>query len=146
MWFRNYNQYSLDKLKFYNFRKKLYFKKIIYGWDSKNQEGYNDLNLLKGFLENNKMLNNFEIYNVDKDTLPEKKFDYIISLYSMDYHYDFTVYQEYLKKVSTDNTIIIFDTIRPEYFKKIFLNTEIIASEQKKIHSSKRILCKKFII
>ena len=121
-------------------------KKVVYGWDIKNKEGYNNLNLLKDFLENNKMKNNFEIFNVDEDNLPEKKFDYIISLYSMDYHYDFTIYLEYLKKVSTDNTIIIFDTIRPEYFKKIFLNTEVIVSDQKKIHSSKRILCKKFIL
>ena len=56
------------------------------------------------------MSNNFEIFDYDNDKLPIKKFDYIISLYSMDYHYDFSNYLEYLKKIS-NKTKLIFDTI-----------------------------------
>lgn len=121
-------------------------KKVIYGWDVENEEGYNDLKLLKDFITKNGMKENFEIYDYDKDILPSKKFDHIISLYSMDYHYDFSFYLEYIRKVSTENTKIIFDTIRPEYFKNLFHNVKVIPSEEKKIHSSKRILCSKFII
>mgnify|MGYP001164340485 CR=1 FL=1 len=121
-------------------------KKIVYGWDIQNKEGYNDLNLLKVFLENNGMKNNCEIYDFDNDDLPFKKFDYVLSLYSLDYHYDFSFYQEYLKKVCTENTKIIFDTIRPEYFNKIFKNVQVLFSQEKKIHSSKRIICDNFLV
>ena len=121
-------------------------KKVIYGWDIENEEGYNDLKLLKDFITKNGMKNNFEIFDYDKDNLPLKKFDHIISLYSMDYHYDFSFYIDYIRNVSTENTKIIFDTIRPEYFKNLFHNVEVIPSEEKKVHSSKRVLCSKFII
>ncbi len=120
-------------------------KKVIYGWDIENKEGYNDLKLLRDFLNKNGMQNSFEIFDYDKDHLPSKKFDLIISLYSMDYHYDFSFYEKYIKQVSTENTKIIFDTIRPDYFKKVFQNVEIIDSKQKEIHSSKRVLCNKFL-
>lgn len=120
-------------------------KKVVYGWDSKNREGYNNLELLQTFLEDNGMQDNFEIYDFDEKKLPIKKFDCIISLYSMDYHYDFEIYIDYIKKVSLPETKIIFDTIRPDYFKKIFENVDIILSDEKKIHNSKRIVCNKFI-
>ena len=63
----------------------------------------------------------------------------------MDYHYDFEIYEDYIRKVSLPETKIIFDTIRPDYFKKIFENVDVILSDEKKIHSSKRIMCNKFI-
>ena len=121
-------------------------KKIIYGWDAENKEGYNNLRLLKAFLANNGMNNNFEIFNYDKDDLPNKKFDYIISLYSLDYHYDFSFYFEYLKKVSSEKTKIIFDTVRPNYFKNFFHTVEEIPSVQKVTHNSKRIVCNKLLV
>jgi hypothetical protein len=120
-------------------------KKVKYGWDNNNLEAYNNLKLLKNFLIRNKMENNFEIYDFDQDNFPNNKFDIIISLYSLDYHYDFNIYIDYLKKVFSDNTIIIFDTIRPEYFSSIFQKVKIISSDKKNIHSSKRIICSKFI-
>ena len=63
----------------------------------------------------------------------------------MDYHYNFDIYSEYIKNVSYEKTKIIFDTIRPEYFKKIFKNVDIFSSDEKEIHKSKRIICNKFI-
>ena len=42
--------------------------------------------------------NNFEIYDFDKKNLPIKKFDMIISLYSLDYHYDFKIYEDYFRE------------------------------------------------
>ena len=120
-------------------------KKVKYGWDEKNIEGYNNLNLLKKFMLKNGMKNNFKIYDFDRDNLPFGKFDLIISLYSLDYHYDFKIYLNFFKKVVNKDTIFIFDTIRPQFFRLLFENVEIISSSQKEIHSSKRIICKKFI-
>ena len=65
---------------------------------------------------------------------------------SLDYHYDFDLYKDYLKKVSSDNTKIIFDTIRADYFEKIFKKVEIIKTDVDTVHKSKRIVCSEFLI
>ena len=120
-------------------------KKVTYGWDQKNDEAYNRIDLLNFFLINNGMnKKNFEIFDYDKDDLPVKTYDYVISLYSLDYHYDFLFYKDYFKKILNKNTIIIFDTVRPEFFKNVFESVEVIQNEEKTIHSSKRIICKNF--
>ena len=69
----------------------------------------------------------------------------ITSLFSLDYHYDFNLYVDYLKKVSTTETKIVFDTIRAEYFKKIFKNVNVISTDKDTVHKSKRIICSNFI-
>ena len=69
----------------------------------------------------------------------------VISLYSLDYHYDFDLYIEYLKKISKADTKIIFDTIKTDNFKKIFKNVEIIKSDLMTVHKSKRIACSQFL-
>jgi len=122
-------------------------KKVRYGWGGMdNEEAYNDLNLQKTFLKINEMNENqINIFDYDNENLPEKKFDVIISLLSLDYHYDFNLYVEYLKKVSKESTKIIFDTIRAEHFKKIFKNVEIIQSDTNTVHKSKRIICSQFL-
>ena len=117
-------------------------KKVVYGWDSINNEGYNDLNLLKSFLlENDMNKDRFDIFDYDQDILPNKKFDIIISLYSLDYHYDFNIYYEYLKKVSHKQTLLIFDTIKAESFKNFFNKVQIIKNDDQTVHKSKRIMC-----
>ena len=118
-------------------------KKIIYGWDYKNLEAYNNLKILKNFANKNQG-SNFEIYDFELNNFPEYKFDLIISLYSLDYHYDFNIYRKYLKKICTDKTQLIFDTVRPDYFNSLFNKVKIISDENKKIHSSKRIICSGF--
>ena len=40
--------------------------------------------------------NSDKVFDFDNDTLPSKKFDVVISLYSLDYHYDFNQYTKYL--------------------------------------------------
>ena len=118
-------------------------KKIKYGWDDKNEEGYNSLCLLEKFLLTNGVeKNTFNIYDFDEGNFPEKKFDLILSIYSLDYHYNFEVYYNYFKQVSDDNTIIIFDTIRPGYFKNIFKEVNIIKEDNDTLHKSKRIACR----
>ena len=122
-------------------------KKVVYGWNGKvNNEAYNDLNIQKSFLEINGMKpSQINIFDYDKDKLPDQKFDVIISLLSLDYHYDFEIYIEYLRKISNLNTKIIFDTIRPDYFLKIFKNVKVIALQENTTHKSKRILCNQFL-
>ena len=121
-------------------------KKVKYGWDDKNLEAYNNLSLVELFLKNNGMEpGQFKIFDFDTETLPEGKFDFIVSLYSLDYHYDFNIYLDYLRRVSHNDTKIIFDTIRGEYFKKIFKNVNVIQSQINTVHKSKRIICNEFI-
>ena len=122
-------------------------KKVVYGWGGKvNNEAYNDLNIQRSFLEINGMKpSQINIFDYDKDKLPDQKFDVIISLLSLDYHYDFEIYIEYLRKISHLNTKIIFDTIRPDYFLKIFKNVKVIALQENTTHKSKRILCSQFL-
>ena len=132
----------------YHFIEKNYVsKKVSYGWDGmENKEAYNDLNLQKDFLKMNDMNENqINIYDFDNDKLPEKKFDIIISLFSLDYHYDFSLYQNYLKKISKPDTKIIFDTIRADYFLKIFKKVEIIKTDNNTVHKSKRVVCTEFL-
>tara|TARA_B100001057_G_C22776102_1_gene921637 strand:+ start:641 stop:1327 length:687 start_codon:yes stop_codon:yes gene_type:complete len=117
-------------------------KKIKYGWDKNNQEAYNNLNLLKKFLlDNDIKKDKFAIFDFDKNKLPDTKFDLIVSLYSLDYHYEFELYKHYLNKVMKPETIIIFDTIRPDYFKQIYEKVEIIKQDFHTVHKSKRVVC-----
>ncbi len=120
-------------------------KKIKYGWGNKNEEAYNKLDLLENFLiSNNIKKTNFNIINFDKSSLPDKKFNLVTSLYSLDFHYDFEIYRSYLSKVSDDNTIIIFDTIRSDFFRDIFEDVSVIKVDNDTLHKSKRIACRKF--
>jgi len=131
---------------FYFIEKNYVSTKVKYGWDSKNNEAYNYLEFLKKFLiDNNLNEERFKIFDYDKDTLPVEKFDLIISLYSLDYHYDFNIYFDYLKKVSNKETIIIFDTIKPDIYKKVFNDVKIIKSDDGTTHKSKRVMCSNFI-
>ena len=119
--------------------------KIKYGWDNKNDEAYNKLDLLENFLiSNNLKKNNFNIVNFDKNTLPNEKFNVVTSFYSLDFHYDFEIYRSYLSKVSDDNTVIIFDTIRADFFQDIFEDVSVIKVDSNTLHKSKRIACRKF--
>ena len=119
--------------------------KIRYGWDNKNQEGYNNLLLTENFFNLNGIDNaKYDIYDYDKKSFPNKNYNLIISLYSLDYHYDFNTYFNYLKSVSNENTKIIFDTIRPDFFYKIFENLSVVKSNELTVHKSKRIICTNF--
>ena len=119
--------------------------KVKYGWDNLNREAYNDLNQLNFFLKSNEISKErYKIFDFDKKNFPTNKFDIILSIYSLDYHYDFEIYSDYLKKVMKKESILIFDTIRPEYFKKIFDHVEIIKEDFNTVHKSKRIACSMF--
>ena len=134
--------------KIYYFIERNYIsKKVKYGWGGTvNNEAYNDLKIQKNFLEKNGMKNDqINIFDYDKDVLPIKKFDLVISLLSLDYHYDFNLYIDYLKKNFKSDTKIIFDTIRADHFKSIFKNVEVIKTQDNTVHKSKRIVCSQFL-
>ena len=119
--------------------------KIKYGWDNLNKEGYNDLKQLAEFLKHNGVSKErYQIFNFDKKNFPISSFDIILSIYSLDYHYDFEIYLDYLKKIMREDTLLIFDTIRPKYFENIFEKVEIIREDIDTVHKSKRIVCKLF--
>jgi hypothetical protein len=136
--FNNVKQFSIIEKNYVS-------KKIKYGWDYKNSEAYNNLSVLNNFLSNNQASSNFKIYDYDLGNFPYSKFDVVISLYSLDYHYDFNIYYDYLKKICSNKTLLVFDTIRPNYFKKIFNKVKIVSETKKRIHSSKRIICSEMI-
>ena len=121
-------------------------KKVVYGWSDNNSEAYNNLNLQAKFLAKNGLSKTkFKVFDFDKDTLPSKKFDVVISLYSLDYHYDFNQYAKYLKENTHKESKIIFDTVRPDFFKSVFKDVVILNETTKRVHSSKRLLCKNFL-
>jgi hypothetical protein len=137
----------LGSKKFYFIERNFVSKKVVYGWGgSSNSEAYNNVGEQKYFLLKNGLEEkNIHIYDYDNNELPRLKFDIIISLLSLDYHYDFFIYADYLKSVSAKNTKIIFDTIRPDFFRKIFNNVKILGIQNDTIHKSKRIVCSDFI-
>ena len=138
---------NLPEKNYFFIEKNYISKKVKYGWTGQSKsEAYNSLDIQKEFLLANKMNDQqINIIDFDKDNLPMKKFDVITSFFSLDYHYDFHLYSDYLKKVSKKNTKIIFDTIRADFFKKIFKNVEIIKSRSDTVHKSRRIMCSEFI-
>ena len=135
------------KINFFDFIERNFVsKKVVYGWSSNNSEAYNNLNLQTEFLIKNGLSEkNFKVYDFDNDTLPSKKFDVVISLYSLDYHYDFNQYAKYLKENTHKESKIIFDTVRPDFFKSVFKDVVILNETTKRVHSSKRLLCKNFL-
>tara|TARA_B100000767_G_scaffold199410_1_gene186366 strand:- start:357 stop:1067 length:711 start_codon:yes stop_codon:yes gene_type:complete len=137
---------NLNNKNFYFIERNFISKKIKYGWGgSLNSEAYNDVFEQKNFLLNNEMKSSqINIFDYDNNKLPKLKFDIIISLLSLDYHYDFNIYEEYLREVSTQKTKIIFDTIRADYFNDIFKNVHILNTQVDTVHKSKRILCSDF--
>ena len=119
--------------------------KIKYGWDESNNEGYNKLSILEDLIKMNRISKDqYSIIDYDKGKFPDDTFDLVISLYSLDYHYDISIYFEYLKKTTNENSYIIFDTIRPNYFENFFKNLSIIKEDIDTVHKSKRIACNNF--
>ena len=135
------------KVNFFDFIERNFVsKKVVYGWSNDNSEAYNNLNLQTEFLIKNGLpKTKFKVFDFDKDTLPSKKFDVVISLYSLDYHYDFNLYLEYLKKNTHNESKIIFDTVRPDFFKSVFKEVIVLNEITKRVHSSKRLLCRNFL-
>ena len=120
-------------------------KKVSYGFDAKGQF-YNNFNLTKDFLLNHG-INNKKLILVDADEKDDidNKFDLVISLLSMGYHYPISQYLDFLKKNTHSETVFIFD-IANEYSKlndisKLFQKIEVIKESSEIRHNYVRICC-----
>lgn len=131
---------------FFLFERNFTSSKVIYGFDPNNREAYNSIKSTRLFINTNSLNKiKFHLFDVDVDKLPKIKFDIVISILSLDYHYPFDIYYKYLKKNSHASTIFVFDTVRPQYFKKVFKKIKIISKRNRIVHSSVRVICKGFI-
>ena len=114
---------------------------IYYGF--KNDAAfYNDMILTKTLLnENGVPLNVVDVVDVNKDTLPfNEKYDVIISLLSLSFHYPYLTYSEFIKKTLKPDGILILDvrdnTTEISKILNDFKKCEIIKQKEK----SKRMI------
>ena len=124
-------------------------KKVSYGFNKQGQF-YNNFQTTIDFLESHGLKKN-SIITFDKDNIDkiDIKFDLVISLLSMGYHYPLTQYLRFLKKNTHQDTVFIFD-IAKEYNKisdirSLFNEVEIIKESEEIRHNYIRICCKKLL-
>ena len=139
------NSFYSNKCNFTLIDKTYVNKKITYGFSNKG-EFYNNLELTKSFLLLNKLEENqIELVDASKDFVLKKKYDLIISLFSMGYHYPIDLYIEKIKKISNKDTKIIFDLSLEynsiELLNKYFNNIKIIKEDHNVKQNYVRLLC-----
>ena len=118
-------------------------KKVSYGFDEIGQF-YNDFNITFDFLKINGIKEeHLDLVNVDSIKKINKKFDLVISLLSLGYHYPLQQYIEFLKKNSHKKTVFIFD-LAEQYndfniITKMFYHTTIIKNNSSVKQSYNRL-------
>jgi len=139
------NDYYSKKLYFTLIDKNYVDKKVAYGFNN-SSESYNKLEITKDFL----ILNGFKteqlrLINADENFVLNNKYELIISLFSMGYHYSIKNYIDIIKKNSTKSTKVIFD-LSMEYnelneVKKYFNKVVIIKNDNEVKQNYLRLLC-----
>ena len=139
------NDYYAKKSYFTLIDKNYVDKKVAYGFNN-NSESYNKLEITKDFL----ILNGFkteqlQLINADENFVLNNKYELIISLFSMGYHYSIKNYIDIIKKISTKSTKVIFD-LSTEYnelneVKKYFNKVVIIKNDNEVKQNYLRLLC-----
>ena len=139
------NDYYSNKSYFTLIDKNYVDKKVAYGFNN-NSESYNKLETTKDFL----ILNGFKtkqlkLINADENFVINNKYELIISLFSMGYHYPIENYIDIIKKNSRKSTKVIFD-LSMEYnelnkVKNFFNKVVIIKSDNKVKQNYLRLLC-----
>lgn len=139
------NDYYAKKSYFTLIDKNYVDKKVAYGFNN-NSESYNKLDITKDFL----ILNGFKIeqlqlIDADENFVLNNKYELIISLFSMGYHYPIENYIDIIKKISTKSTKVIFD-LSMEYnelnkVKKYFNKVVIIKNDDEVKQNYLRLLC-----
>ena len=123
-------------------------KKVSYGFDEKGQF-YNDFNVTLDLLTNNGISQEkLNIISVESKHTINKKFDLVISLLSLGYHYSIDQYLEFFNKNTHRNTRFIFD-IAKEYndynkISKMFYSIKIIKHSNELRHNYLRVCCEGF--
>ena len=139
------NDYYSKKTYFTLIDKNYVDKKVAYGFKN-NSESYNKIEITKDFL----ILNGFkteqlQLINADENFVLNNKYELIISLFSMGYHYSIKNYIDIIKKKSTKSTKVIFD-LSMEYnelneVKKYFNKVVIIKNDNEVKQNYLRLLC-----
>ena len=139
------NDYYSKKPYFTLIDKNYVDKKVAYGFNN-NSESYNKLEITKDFL----ILNGFkteqlQLINADENFVLNNKYELIISLFSMGYHYPIESYIDIIKKISTKSTKVIFD-LSMEYnelneVNKYFNKVVIIKNDNEVKQNYLRLLC-----
>ena len=139
------NDYYLKKSNFTLIDKNYVDKKVSYGFDN-NSESYNKLEITKEFLIFNSLkVEQLQLINADENFVLNKKYELIISLFSMGYHYSIENYIDIIKKNSTNTTKVIFD-LAMEYnelnkVKSYFNKVVIIKNDDEVKQNYLRLLC-----
>ena len=124
-------------------------KKVTYGFCTEG-EFYNNFSLTADFLKNNGInMNQIKLIDSDDKNIINNKFDLVISLLSMGYHYPINQYLSFLKKNTHINTIFIFDvSLENEEINKIsqlFKIVEIIKKSKEVRHNYIRVCCRELL-
>ena len=139
------NEFYSQKSNFTLVDKNYIDKKVAYGFNN-NSESYNKLEITKDFLKLNRLKEKqLELINADESFVINKKYELIISLFSMGYHYSIDNYIDIIKKISTKKTRVIFD-LSMEYnelnkVKGYFGKVIIIKKDDEVKQNYLRLLC-----
>ena len=139
------NDYYSKKSYFTLIDKNYIDKKVTYGFNN-NSESYNKLEVTKDFLMSNGFkTEQLQLINADENFVLNNKYELIISLFSMGYHYSIKNYIDIIKKNSTKSTKVIFD-LSMEYnelneVKKYFNKVVIVKNDNEVKQNYLRLLC-----
>jgi len=83
-------------------------KKQIHGLNpNSNCDFYNSMKVTKNYCEANGLFN-YELINIEKDNIPDVKFNIIYSLASIGFHWNFNIYLEKLINHTDKGTLLLF--------------------------------------
>ena len=139
------NDYYSKKSYFTLIDKNYIDKKVTYGFNN-NSESYNKLEVTKDFLMSNGFkTEQLQLINADENFVLNNKYELIISLFSMGYHYSIKNYIDIIKNISTKSTKFIFD-LSLEYnelkeVKKYFNKVVIVKNDNEVKQNYLRLLC-----
>ena len=139
------NQHYKGNVNFTLIDKNFTENKVYYGFNDKGQ-AYNDFRVTKDFLLTNGLKSNqISIFDADSNYSSNAKYDLVISLLSMGYHYPVKQYFSFFKTNTHKNTVFIFD-IAEQYNDKdnifsLFDTVEVIYKSNLPRHNYFRIYC-----
>ena len=124
-------------------------KKVTYGFCTEGQF-YNNFSLTADFLKNNGInMNQIKLIDSDDKNIINNKFDLVISLLSMGYHYPINQYLSFLKKNTHINTIFIFDVAfeneEINIISQLFKNVETVKKSKEVRHNYIRVCCRELL-
>ena len=106
--------------------------------------GYANLNSAKDFLKNNDVTSSITTCNPAKGNIPKIKYDLLISLYSMGFHYPLDDYIDYILFNSNERALLVFDSRHGQNEQSIKkIESEFVIYKQLNFSKWRRIFFKK---